>query len=232
MVSQGLANLATGVMGAFPVAGSFSRSTLNRSAGATSAWSAAVTGVVVLSVLPLVPLLDELPHTVLGAIVIIAVIRLVDLYKIAYLGLKSWPQAMVLIGTLASTIVMAPRVERGLLIGFGLAIAVHLSRELNVNVVTLRTGTLLIVRPSGVLWFATVPQVERMMRQQLAKHRSINAVVIDLGGVGRIDYSGAAGLSRVLADRISHIAQVSVAGVPDNASSAVRAELSEYMLRD
>jgi len=53
MVSQGVANLASAVSGAFPVGGSFSRSSLNRMAGATSAWSGAITGAFVLVVLPL-----------------------------------------------------------------------------------------------------------------------------------------------------------------------------------
>ena len=39
LVSQGVANLASGVSGGFPVGGSFSRSSLNRLAGASTAWS-------------------------------------------------------------------------------------------------------------------------------------------------------------------------------------------------
>ena len=50
MVSQGVANLAAAVSGAFPVGGSFSRSSLNKLAGATSAWAGAITGAFVLLV--------------------------------------------------------------------------------------------------------------------------------------------------------------------------------------
>lgn len=232
VVSQGVANLAAGLVGVFPVAGSISRSALSRTAGATSAWAGAATGVIVLAVLPLTFLLEKLPLAVLGAIVIVVVARLVNIQALTHPGLMSWPQAVVSFGTLVATVGMAPRIERGLLIGVGLAISVHLYRELYVDVSTMRIGTLLVVRPRGVLWFATVPQVERLMREQLARHRSINSVVIDLGGVGRIDYSGAASLSRVLSDRISHTVQVNVVGVPDSASRAVRAELKEYAKRD
>ena len=229
-VSQGMANLAAGLVGVFPVAGSISRSALNRAAGATSAWSGAVTGVTVLAVLPMMFLLEELPVAVLGASVIVVVIRLVDVRSLIHAGRMSWPQAVVTAGTLIATVAMAPRIERGLLVGLALAITVHLYRELHVDVATIRTGTFLVVRPRGVLWFATVPQVERLVRQHLAHHSRINSIVIDLGGVGRIDYSGAASLSRVLSDRIPQTVQVRVVGVPDNASLAVHDELSEYEL--
>ena len=203
MISQGMANLASGIAGAFPVGGSFSRSTLSRSAGATSAWAGAVTGALVLAALPLAPLLEDLPLAVLGAIVIVVVVRLVDLRTLMHLSRSSFPQAVVGIGTLTATLAMAPRVERGVLIGLGLSIAVHLYRELNVTFATERDGNKLTVRPHGVLWFATVPFVERLIREEIARHRRIDTVVIDLGGVGRLDYSGAAGLSRVLSERVA-----------------------------
>ena len=78
------------------------------------------------------------------------------------------------------------------------------------------------------MWFATVPQVERSVREELASERNLTAVVIDLSGVGRIDYSGAVALRRIL-ERISASGvAVSVAGVPPSASGAVRAELELY----
>ena len=228
MVSQGVANLASAVSGAFPVGGSFSRSSLNRMAGATSAWSGAITGAFVLAVLPLAPLLEDLPTAVLGVIVIVVVVRLVDVKEMARLPQGSLPQALVGAGTTLATIAFAPRVERGVLVGIGLAIAVHLYRELQVTTPGERNHDTLIVRPKGVMWFATVPQVERLVREELASERNLTAVVVDLSGVGRIDYSGAVALRRIL-ERISAAGvAVSVAGVPPSASGAVRTELELY----
>lgn len=62
MVSQGVANLASAVSGAFPVGGSFSRSSLNRLAGARTAWAGAITGAFVLLALPLTTMLRDLPR--------------------------------------------------------------------------------------------------------------------------------------------------------------------------
>lgn len=228
MVSQGVANLASAVSGAFPVGGSFSRSSLNREAGATSAWSGAITGAFVLAVLPLAPLLEELPTAVLGVIVVVVVLRLLDVAEMIRLPRGSLPQAVVGAGTTIATIAFAPRVERGVLVGICLAVAVHLYRELQVTAPGEREGDRLTVRPKGVMWFATVPQVERVVREELAGHPDIVSVTVDLAGVGRLDYSGAVALRRILERLSASGVVVSVLGVPPSASSVVRTELEYY----
>ena len=228
MVSQGVANLASAVSGAFPVGGSFSRSSLNRMAGATSAWSGAITGAFVLAVLPLATLMEDLPTAVLGVIVIVVVLNLVDVREMARLPRGSFPQALVGAGTTLATIAFAPRVERGVLVGIGLAIAVHLYREMQVITPGERNHSTLTVRPKGVMWFATVPQVERSVREELAFERNLTAVVIDLSGVGRLDYSGAVALRRIMERVTAGGVAASVTGIPPSASAAVRAELEHY----
>lgn len=228
MISQGVANITAGFSGAFPVGGSFSRSSLNRLAGATSAWSGAITGAFVLVFLPFTPLLAGLPRSVLGAIVIVVVIRLVDLRAVTRLLQQSPPQAMVGVGTLLATLAFAPRVERGVLVGIGLALAVHLYRELTVTVDSHRSGNRLFVAPKGVLWFATVGSIERLVRNELAEHHDITSVVIQLGGVGRLDYSGAAALSRIAAQLSAAEVTVAIAEVPHGAVRAVKIHLKDF----
>jgi len=198
MVSQGVANLAAAVSGAFPVGGSFSRSSLNKLAGAETAWAGAITGGFVLLALPLTPLLEDLPNAILGAIVLGAVIKLVAVVDLWRLVQQNRMQAMVGIGTFAATLAAAPRVERGVLVGVGLALGVHLFRELRVTVPSSRTGDVLTVAPEGVLWFTTIPSVERLIRREIAHNPDIDTVVLDLAGVGRMDYSAAAALRRIV----------------------------------
>ena len=75
-VGQGASNVASALAGGFPVGGSFSRSALNRSAGAQTRWSGAVTGLVVLAFIPFASVLSSLPKAVLAGIVIAAVVPL------------------------------------------------------------------------------------------------------------------------------------------------------------
>lgn len=117
VMSQGMANVGAAVSGAFPVSGSFSRSSLNRRAGATSAWAGAITGIVVLACLPATPLLERLPEAVLGAIVVWAVVKLIDVTGFRRLAAASQWHLLVGVITLVATIATAPRVERGVAAG-------------------------------------------------------------------------------------------------------------------
>ena len=190
-VSQGAANVASGLAGGFPIGGSFSRSALNRLAGARSQWSGAVTGIAVLALLPLIFLLAELPSAVLAAIVITAVVPLIRVAPVAEVWRHSRPAALTAAGTFVATLAFAPRIERGVLVGVGLSVAVHLWRELRVEADSwLEDGTL-HVRPRGVLWFGAAEILEDIVLTELARHREAHALRLHLDGVGRLDITAA-----------------------------------------
>ncbi len=116
-VSQGVANLVSALSNAFPVGGSFGRSSLNKFAGAETPWAGAITGAFVLAVLPLTPLLSELPSAILGATVIGAVFRLIKPKEFFALSVKRSDQALIAIGTFIATLITAPRIDRGVILG-------------------------------------------------------------------------------------------------------------------
>ncbi len=227
MFGQGIANLASGISGAFPVGGSFARSSLNRMAGATSPWAGAITGGFVLVALPFTPLLEELPRAVLGAIVVGAVFKLAKLGELYHLVTQNRLQAFVGIGTFVATLLSAPRVERGVLVGIGLALAAHLYREMSVSTESVLDGDKLTVSPQGVLWFASIPQIERLIRSELAAQPDIDHVVIDLGAVGRLDYSGAAALGRIIEELRRAEVIVDVTNVKPGSARGVRIHLPD-----
>lgn len=229
MVGQGVANLAAGISGSFPVGGSFSRSSLNRIAGGQSRWAGAITGGFVLLALPFTPLLEALPRAVLGAIVITAVAKLVKVGELVHLCYQSPPQAVVAVGTLAATLATAPHVERGVLFGIGLALAVHLIRELVITAESELQDNTLTVRPQGVLWFPTVPQIERVILDEVGAHPGVRYIAIDLGGVGRLDYTGAAALCRVVDGLAATGASVDVVNVQPGSARAAAVHLTEHL---
>src|ERR671938_199001 len=72
-IAQGASNVAAGFFGGMPVGASFSRSSLNRLAGAETPVSAVVAGLIVLALLPAVGILSRLPAAALATIVIVSV---------------------------------------------------------------------------------------------------------------------------------------------------------------
>ncbi len=113
----GLANMVSGLIGGYPVGGSLSRSTINKFAGAETAWSGLITGGIMLLALQLTPFLSDLPKATVGAIIIMAVLRLVQLGAIYDLLKRKRLHGILSITTMIATLATAPRVERGILIG-------------------------------------------------------------------------------------------------------------------
>jgi len=162
------------VSGGYPVGGSFSRSALNHGAGAVTRASGAITGLAVLAFLPFAGILEPLPKAVLATIVITAVLGLIRLRRMVVLWRVSRPQFAVAWTTFVLTLVLAPRVERAVMAGVALALAVHLVRELTMRIETTTTGDTLEVRPTGVLWFATAQDLEERLIDLLEEHRDID----------------------------------------------------------
>lgn len=190
-IGQGLANVAAGFAGGYPVGGSFSRSALNRLAGARTRWSGACTGLILVAMLPFTSALAPLPKAVLAGIVIAAAVTLVDF--LTPVRLWRWSPLQFSVGavTVVATLVLAPRIDRAVLLGVGMALAVHLWREVQLSVPSTAEGDTLHLWPSGVLYFGSAPGMERAVNQLISEQPALSRVVIHLSGLGRVDLTGA-----------------------------------------
>jgi sulfate permease, SulP family len=197
-VSRGSANVAAAISGGFPVGGSFSRSALNRTAGARTRSSGAVTGLAVLAFLPFAGSLASLPLAVLSAIVIGAVVSLVRPMPLLRLARLSRRQFLVAFATFTLTLLLAPHVEQAVLLGIGLAVAVHFWRELSLEVPSWTEDDALHLHPRGVLWFGTAPRLEDTFLSLIDRHRDARRLLVHLDGLGRIDITGALALCGLL----------------------------------
>lgn len=196
--AQGVANLAAGFAGAFPVGASFSRSALSHLAGTRTRLSGGLTGLTLLCFLPFAWLLSTLPLAVLGAIVIAAAIKLLDPRPLLRMWKLSWAQAAIGTVTFVATLTLAPHVEWAVLIGVGLAVSVHVWREHWFDVgVEVHQGVL-VLTPEGVLWFATAPRMGPVLAGALAAHPDMRTVHLDLSHLGRIDLTGAVTLAEIV----------------------------------
>jgi SulP family sulfate permease len=222
-VSQGIANVVAGLFGGFPVGGSFARSSINRLAGATSRWSGAITGLVVVAFLSFTAVLSALPKAILGAIVIMAVLNLVRPRQLAELWRYSHPQASIAWLTFGLTLVFAPRVDIAVLIGIGLAVAQHLRREQQLVFQHWldADASVLHFRPLGVLWFGSTSSLEATFTALLAEHPAVREARVYLGGLGRIDLSGAITLKQLINDAKQAGIEIELLEVPPMAKSWV-----------
>ncbi len=217
-LSQGVANLAASVTGTFPVGGSLGRSSLNERLGARSRWSGAVTGLTMLAFLPFVGLLETIPRAALAAVVITAAVSLVRFDRIVAMWKWSKPQTGTAIATLAATFALDPRIDRAILFGVGLSVAIHLWRETQVWVAIQRIDeTTLRIAPQGVIWFASINRVMENALATVADNKHMNRVIIDLEGVGRLDLTAAALLADFASDLRDNGVEVRFDHIPPHA---------------
>jgi SulP family sulfate permease len=216
-ISQGVANLASALSSGFPVGGSFGRSSLNRMAGARSRWSGAITGISVLLFLPVAGILAPLPRAVLSGIVIAAVLGLIQLPALARLWRLSKPQALAAWTTFALTLILAPRIDLAVVIGILLSLGIHAWREMQVRCDSWLEDSTFHLAPRGVLWFGSAPQMQRSFMHELEEGHDVDRIVLHLGGLGRIDLSGAMMLREFRDEMAAGEIEVELAGVPYHA---------------
>ncbi len=229
-VSQGVANIAAAAVSGFPVGGSFSRTGIAWMSGAKTRWTGAITGALVLIFLPWANLLAPLPAAVLAGVVIGGVVKLVQGRKMIRLYRFSPPQAGVAWGTFIATLALAPRIDHALLLGVGLGIMVHLWRELHIRVETEYRDETLYLRPVGVLFFGSTPDLDQTLLRQLAAHPEASSVEIQLERLGRVDYTGAVALKDLAEEACSSGLSVRITGLPPMARQMLTKVLPDHLL--
>ena len=209
LIGQGLAKIASGFSGAFPVSGSFSRSALNLYAGAVSAWATLFSALcVLLSLFYLTGLIAYLPRAVLASMIILPVLSLIDFGALRRLIRLSKDDGAIAITTFAVTLVTAPRLQWGVFVGVGLSLLSFLYRRTHPRIIevgihedeTFRdrsrftlpsiSNELLAVRIDSALNFLTVSCFERFVTDRCSQNPGIKKVLFCAGSVNDIDASG------------------------------------------
>lgn len=208
LLGQGLANIAGSLTQAFPTMGSFSRSAVNITAGARTGMASVVTGLLMLiTLVALTPLLYHLPQSVLAAVIMMAVTSLIGFAAMnrawrahRHDGLAAWI-------TFFATLLLAPAIDYGVLIGAALAVLLYLYRTMRPRMALLSRhpdGTLrdarvhglptseqlVVLRFDGSLYFANVPYFEDMVLEAVASFPRAREVLIVCDGLNAIDASG------------------------------------------
>ncbi|HEX9180378.1 MAG TPA: SulP family inorganic anion transporter [Burkholderiales bacterium] len=209
LLGQGLANILGSLSQSFPVSGSFSRSAVNLNAGAVTGLSSVFAGLIVLvTLLFLTPLLYHLPQAVLAAVIMMAVVGLINFKAIRHAWQASRHDGIAAIVTFVATLAFAPHLDNGILVGAGLAILLYLYRTMQPRVAILGRhpdGTLrdikvfpdlpqseqvVALRFDGRLYFANVPYFEDAVLDVVAAKPKMKYLLVVADGINELDASG------------------------------------------
>ena len=218
LVGQGMANLVGGVFSSYAVSGSFSRSAINFSSGAASGLSSVVTSaVVVLTLLFFTPLFYYLPQATLAIVIVLAVLSLVRIHAVRRAWRVSHADGAIAIVTFAVTLALAPQLHWGIMTGVILALAHFVRRTMRPHVAYLarhEDGALVdadahdldldryiaVIRFDARLYYGASAYFEDKVLEALARLPELRYIVLDAGGINRIDATGVETLSRLVED--------------------------------
>ena len=217
LIGQGLAKIAASFNHTMPVSGSFSRSALNLSAGAKTGLASIFTATaVLLTLLLLTPLLHQLPKPTLAAVIILAVISLLNFKIFRDAWNASRRDGIAAAATFVATLLFAPNIQYGILVGMLLALAMFLFRTMKPRIVLLgldENGELrnaeryslpqfhpevVAIRFDGQLYFANVNYFEESILYLISNDADIRYVMVDARGINGLDASGVAMLRELV----------------------------------
>ncbi|KAK1271178.1 hypothetical protein QJS04_geneDACA019985 [Acorus gramineus] len=179
----GVANICGSFFSVYPTTGSFSRSAVNNESEAKTGLSGIITGIIMgCALMFMTPLFREIPQCTLAAIVISAVMGLVDYDEAMFLW--SVDKKDFLLWTITSVTTLFLGIEVGVLVGvgFSLAFVIHESANPHVAILGRLPGTtiyrnvqqypesytyngIVIVRIDAPIYFANISYIKDKLRE-------------------------------------------------------------------
>jgi SulP family sulfate permease len=241
LIGQGLANILGSTAKSYPTSGSFSRSAVNLQSGAVTGLSSVFTSLMVVIVLMFfTPLLYHLPQSVLAAVIMMAVIGLINVSGFIHAWEAKWYDGVISVISFVATLVFAPHLANGIMIGVVLSLLVFLYKSMRPKVATLaryedqslRDCTtfglrecehIAMIRFEGPLFFANSSYLEDIITERMQSKKSLKHIILVANGINDMDASGEETLS-LLVDRVrSAGVDFSLSSVNEKVTEVLRA---------
>jgi SulP family sulfate permease len=216
LIGQGLGNILGSVGKSYPVSGSFSRSAVNFQAGAVSGLSAVFTSAaVVITLLFFTPLLYHLPQSVLAAVIMMAVLGLINVSGFIHAWKAQWYDGAISILSFVVTLALAPHLEKGIELGVALSLMVYIYKSMRPTVASLarhedeslrdaiahglkQCKYIALIRFDGPLFFANSSYLEDQIMERRQNMKDLRHILIVSDGINDMDASGEETLSSIV----------------------------------
>ena len=240
LIGQGLGNILGSIGKSYPTSGSFSRSAVNLQSGAVSGLSSVVTSIVVIiALLFFTPLLYHLPKATLAAVIMMAVIGLVNVSGFVHAWKTQWYDGAISIISFLGTLVFAPHLEKGIYIGVALSLGMFLYKSMRPRVSSLSRHEdesmkeivahqlssceyIDLIRFEGPLFFANASYLEDEIDDRIMNRKNLRHIIIAANGINDIDTSGEETLALIVDRLRSSGYGISLSGVNEAVMSVMK----------
>ncbi|RWR76843.1 STAS domain-containing protein [Cinnamomum micranthum f. kanehirae] len=160
----GVANICGSFFSSYPTTGSFSRSAVNHESGAKTGLSGLTMGIIMgCALLFMTPLFTDIPQCALAAIVISAVMGLVDYGEAIFLWRVD--KKDFLLWTITSITTLFLGIEIGVLVGVGFSLAFVIHESANPHIEAYTYNGIVIVRIDAPIYFANISYIKDRLRE-------------------------------------------------------------------
>lgn len=204
LIALGAANLACAISGGMPVAGGFSRTMVNFSAGARTQMAMLIAaGILALAVIFFSPWFENIPKASLAAIILVAIIPLVRLKNILHLWCYDRGDCTAETVTLLGVLILG--IEKGITLGIILTLVNHLRKISHPHIAVVGripdTGYyrnakrhnvetwhhLLLLRIDESINFANTHYIEGFIASELIQQPDVKHIILIFTSVNDVD---------------------------------------------
>jgi anti-anti-sigma factor len=187
----------------------------------------------------LTPLLYHLPQSVLAAVIMMAVIGLLNVSGFIHAWKAQKYDGIISVISFIATLAFAPHLDKGIMIGVVLSISVFLYKSMKPKITLLARHDdkalrcldthslqgcehISIVQFEGPLFFANSSYLEDSIREIIETKKNLKHIILVANGINEMDASGEETLS-LLVDRIRSAGlDISLSGVNESVLKVIR----------
>ncbi len=219
LIALGLANLVGSFFKSFPVSGGFSRSAVHQEAGAKTPLSLVISSILIgLTLLLLTPVFYFLPKSILAAIIIVAVVNLIDVHMARLYWMISQRDFWMMMITFIATLLIGIQegIITGVLLSLGLVIfrstyphtavlgklpETNYYRNLHRFPEAIERQDMIIFRFDSQLYFANIQYFLDTLNDLVNKKgTNLNVIIINAQAINNLDMSAVHGLKEFIRD--------------------------------
>lgn len=219
LVGLGIANIIGAFFKAMPVTGGFSRTAVNKNAGANTGLAAIITAVLIgIALLFFTPLFYYIPNAILGSIIMVAVFGLIDIEEVKHLWKVKRDDLGLLAFTVAATLVLG--VKTGIFAAVGASMVWFVIKTTRPHYAILgrlpnseayrnverhsqaqTTPGILAIRFDAQFYYGNVSFLKETVKRAEAEYgETLKAVVIDASAINQLDSSADTALHEMYED--------------------------------
>lgn len=219
LVGLGLANIVGSFFKAMPVAGGFSRTAVNKNAGANTGLASIITAVLIgITLVFLTPLFYYIPTAILASVIIVAVYGLIDVHEVKHLWKVKRDDLALLVFTFVATLVLG--VKYGIFLSVGLSMVWFVIKTTLPHYAVLgkvpgtdqyrnvkrhkqaeTTPNVLVLRFDAQFYYGNVSFLKDTVKREEARMDSpLKVLVLDASAVNQLDSSADTALHELLRD--------------------------------